>query len=311
MTQTKLNRRQMCRLLAAGPAALAVPVPCLGAFTQKPFELKYMLASSMYGKLKLEDIVGEVHESGAAQMDLWPMHHANQREQMDEMGHDKFARLLEKHDVRLGMTTRYDLGPFGLRDEIKVLKRFGGSLIVCGSKGPHDVSGSEAKVAVKEFVEKMKPHVAAAEEAGVTIGIENHARALIATPDSIRYLGEFSDSPNLGVALAPYHLPQDEKVLAGLIENLGPKLVHFYAWQHGQGCMKKLPKQQELEQMPGRGKLDFRPILAALKKMNYRHFTEIFMHPVPRGIPIMDTLEAVTAEINLARAYLGECLGDV
>ncbi len=311
MTQTMLNRRQMCRLLAAGPAALAMAAPSLGALAAKPFELKYMLASSMYGKLKLEDILGQVHKSGAAHLDLWPMHHANQREQMEEMGHDKFARLIEKHNVTLGMTTRYDLGPFGLQDEIKMLKRFGGSLIVCGSKGPRDVSGAEAKVAVKEFVEKMKPHVAAAEEAGVTIAIENHARALIATPDSIRYLGEFSPSPNLGVALAPYHLPQDEKILAGMIEDLGPKLVHFYAWQHGKGCMEKLPKEQELEQMPGRGKLDFRPILTALKKINYQHFTEIFMHPVPRGIPIMETLEAVTAEINLARAYLGKCLGDV
>ena len=311
MTQTKLNRRQMCRLLAAGPAAFAVAAPSLGGFDEKPFSLKYMLASSMYGKLKLEDIVGEVHKSGAAQIDLWPMHHADQREQMDEMGHDKFAQLLEKHDVTLGMTTRYDLGPFGLEDEMKVLKRFGGSLIVTGSKGPRDVSGSEARVAVKAFVEEMKPHVAVAEEAGVTIGIENHARALIATPDSIRYLGEFSTSANLGVALAPYHLPQDEKVLAGLMEDLGPKLVHFYAWQYGKGCMEKLPKEEELEQMPGRGKLDFRPILAALKKIDYRRFTEIFMHPVPRGIPIMDTLGAVTEEINRARAYLGECLGNV
>ena len=310
MTRTKFNRRQMCRLLAAGPAALAVASPCLGAFDETGFELKYVLASSMYGKLKLEDIVGEVHKSGAAQVDLWPMHHANQREQMDEMGHDEFARLLEAHDVRLGMTTRYDLGPFGLEDEMKVLKRFGGSLIVSGSEGPRDVSGSEAKVAVKELVEKMKPHVAAAEEAGVTIGIENHARALIATPDSIRYLGEFSASPKLGVALAPYHLPQDEKALAALIEDLGPKLVHFYAWQHGKGCMEKLPKEEELEQMPGRGELDFRPILAALKKIDYRHYTEIFMHPVPRGIPIMETLAGVTAEINRARAYLGECLGE-
>jgi len=274
MTRTKLNRRQMCRLLAAGPAALAVASPCLGALDEKGFELKYVLASSMYGKLKLEDIVGEVRKSGAAQIDLWPMHHANQREQMDEMGHDEFARLLEAHDVRLGMTTRYDLGPFGLEDEMKVLKRFGGLLIVAGSEGPRDVSGSEAKAAVKEFVEKMKPHVAAAEEAGVTIGIENHARALIATPDSIRYLGEFSASPN------------------------------------GKGCMEKLPKEEELEQMPGRGELDFRPILAALKKIDYRHYTEIFMHPVPRGIPIMETLAGVTAEINRARAYLGECLGE-
>jgi sugar phosphate isomerase/epimerase len=72
--------------------------------------------------------------------------------------------------------------------------------------------------------------------------------------------------------------------------------------------MEKLPKAQELEQMPGRGVLDFRPVLAALKKINYRGWTEIFMHPVPRGIPILPTAEQVTFEINRARRYLRECL---
>ena len=307
MNQTTMNRREMCRLLAAGPAALVLGSR-LPAADEKPFALEYAVASSMYGKLKLEDVVPEVRKAGAAYIDLWPMHHADQREQMDAMGHDKFGELLAKHDVSLGMTTRYDLGPLGLAEEIQVVKKFGGRLIIAGSRGPRDVTGAEAKAAVKKFVEQMKPHAAAAEEAGVTIGIENHGHALIATPDSIRYLAELADSPSLGIALAPYHLPQDEAVLARLIEDLGPKLVHFYAWQFGQGCMKKMPKEQELEQMPGRGRLDFRPILAALKKIDYAGWTEIFMHPTPRGIPIMEKLEGVTAEINRARRYLAGCL---
>jgi sugar phosphate isomerase/epimerase len=219
--------------------------------------------------------------------------------------------MLDKHDVKLGMTTRYDLGPFKLQDEMRVLRKFGGRLVICGSHGPRDVSGEEAKRAVKQFIDQMKPHVEVAEELGITIGIENHGHALIATPDSLRYFAEFSPSRHLGVALAPYHLPQDERLLAELIEDLGPALAHFYAWQHGQGCMEKLPKAQELEQMPGRGVLDFKPILAALKKINYRGWTEIFMHPVPRGIPIMPTLEKVTAEINRARRYLEDTMRQV
>jgi sugar phosphate isomerase/epimerase len=307
VTDTKLNRRQMCQVLAAGATAACLPRGLMAADSPK-FGLKYALASSMYGKLPLAEVVGETHKIGAEWVDLWPLGHANQREQMEELGHDKFAELLKKHDVKLGMTTRYDLGPFGLDDELQVLKKFGGSLIICGSKGPKNVTGAEAKAGVKEFVEKMKPHVEIAEECGVTIGIENHANALVASVDSIRYLGEMATSPNLGVALAPYHLPQDEKLLAQMIEELGPKLVHFYAWQHGKGCMTKLPKEQELEQMPGRGSLDFRPIVAALKKIDYARWVEIFMHPVPRGIPIMEDLAAVTDEINAARAYLDKCL---
>ena len=100
----------------------------------------------------------------------------------------------------------------------------------------------------------------------------------------------------------------DPALIAQLIADLDLRLVHFYAWQYGRGCHKKLPKQQELMQLPGRGDLDFIPIVAALKKIDYGGWTEVFMHPVPRGIPILPTKEEVTAHINQARDYLDECL---
>jgi hypothetical protein len=49
-------------------------------------------------------------------------------------------------------------------------------------------------------------------------------------------------------------------------------------------------------------------LLAALKRIEYRGWTEIFMHPVPRGVPILSTAKAVTEEINRARAYLEQKL---
>jgi len=58
--------------------------------------------------------------------------------------------------------------------------------------------------------------------------------------------------------------------------------------------------------MPGRGDLDFTPLMAALRDIRYTGWTEIFMHPVPRGIPILKTTKAVTAEINRARKYLAQ-----
>jgi hypothetical protein len=103
-------------------------------------------------------------------------------------------------------------------------------------------------------------------------------------------------------------LPQNEKLLADLIRALGNSIKMFYAWQHGMGCMEKLPKEKELLQMPGRGPLDFTPLLGALKAIRYTGFTEIFMHPFPRGIPILETTSAVTGEINRARRYLRRCL---
>ena len=300
------NRRKFCKRVAAGCAFVALSEG--GLFGGEAFRLRYIVASSMYGRMKLDKILPEVVKTGAGHIDIWPEHHGNQREQIEEMGHDKFAAKLREHGVKLGILTRYDLGPFGLQEEMRVAKKLGGTMVVCGGRGPKGLKGKELKEAVRVFVEKMKPHIGCAEEVGVTIGIENHANSLIESADSMRWLAELAPSQNIGIALAPYHLPQDASLVAGLIEKLGCRLVHFYAWQHGLGCYKKLATEQQLLQMPGRGKLDFVPIFAALKDIKYKGWTEIFMHPVPRGIPILPTAGQVTGEINRSRRYLERCL---
>ena len=72
--------------------------------------------------------------------------------------------------------------------------------------------------------------------------------------------------------------------------------------------MKQMPKEKELLQMPGRGTLDFGPLLSALKASRFDGWTSIFMHPFPRGIPILEKVDEVTAEINRSRNYLEELL---
>lgn len=157
-------------------------------------------------------------------------------------------------------------------------------------------------------MEQLKPHLEVAAQHNVTLAIENHAHSLIESIDSIRYLAEFAADLPLSVALAPYHLPQDSKLLGSLLRDIGKKMAVFYAWQHGLGCMQKLPKEEELLQMPGRGNLDFQPLVASLRDIQYTGWTEIFMHPVPRGIPILDSTAEVTDEINRAKLYLLDCV---
>ena len=191
---------------------------------------------------------------------------------------------------------------------MKLVKALGGDMVICNSVGPRGLKGAALKSAVRTLAEKLKPHVARAEELGLTLGVENHGGTIINSVDSQLMLMDLVPSPHLGMALAGYHMPQDPRVIAGLIERLGKRLVHFQAWEHGMGCSKKLPKAQELMQLPGRGPLDFRPIVGALKKINFSGRVEIFMHPVPRGVPILETTGKVTAEINRSRAYLEKCL---
>lgn len=301
-----MNRRRFIQSLSALAAA-----PAFAAETPAPWKLNYLLASSMYGSLPLAEILPEVKKGGASAIELWPKKHGTQREEMDAMGHDKFAALLKAHGVGFGGTTRYDLGPFKLAEEIAVVKKFGGSFIVTGGAGEwKNVTPQQLKANVKDFVEKMKPHAALAAENGISIGIENHVNNLIDTPDSLKWLADdIRGIPGIGIALAPYHLPQDTKLLADLIKHIDQKMTLFYAWEHGKGCMKPMPKEEELQQMPGRGPLDWKPLLQALKETNFTGPTEIFMHPTPRGIPIMPTAAETTAEIVKAKQHLDSLIG--
>ncbi len=116
----------------------------------------------MYGKTNLAEIVPEVRKTGAEHIDLWPAPHGDQREQMDAMGLERLTAMLAANRIGLGMTTRYDLGPLRLAEELRLVSKLGGRLLITGSVGPKDVSGPEAKAAVVKFIEQMKPQVAVA-----------------------------------------------------------------------------------------------------------------------------------------------------
>ena len=140
-----MNRRHFLQSLSALAAA-----PAWAAAS--PWKLNYMLASSMYGNLSLAEILPEVKKTGATGIELWPKKHGTQREEMDAIGHDKFAEMLKEQGVSFGGSTRYDLGPFGLSEEIKVVKKLGGSFIVTGGTGDYKVSPEQLKINVKDFV---------------------------------------------------------------------------------------------------------------------------------------------------------------
>ena len=48
-------------------------------------------------------------------------------------------------------------------------RKLGSKSIICGARGPKGLSGDALKSAVRDFAEQMKPHVAAAAEAGITL----------------------------------------------------------------------------------------------------------------------------------------------
>jgi sugar phosphate isomerase/epimerase len=302
---------QTRRDFITGATALAAGATLAGVATaeSKPkFRLKYIVGAAMYGTKPLAEILPEVRKTGAEAVEFWARPHGNQREQVDKLGVEAVRDLLKKNRVRMGSLTCFKYGIFGMQPEMKLVKSLGGDMVICNSVGPRGLKGDALKSAVKSLAEKLKPHVARAEELGVILGVENHGGTIINSPESQLMLMDLVPSSHLGMALAGYHMPQNPDLIGRHIQRLGKRLVHFQAWEHGMGCSKKLPKAQELMQLPGRGPLDFRPIVKALKAINFGGRVEIFMHPVPRGIPILETTAKVTAEINRSRAYLEKCL---
>ena len=262
----------------------------------------------MYGTTPLREILPEIRKTGSSFIDIWPRPHANHREQVAMMGLPAFEELLSEHQVKLGVLTQYKLGPFGLISEFPVAKRFGCQIIVCGAAGDRAATGTDLRSEVRNFTERMKPHADAAAEHDVTIAVENHSGQILATPDGIKWFAELASHPNLALAFAPHHLPQDAEMQGRLLTGLGSKVAFFYGQQHGTGSSRKQPREQELLQMPGRGPLDFTPLLRGLKSINFTGFIEPFMHPFPRGLPIHNSTAEVTAEINRSRSYLERCL---
>ncbi|HRE05255.1 MAG TPA: hypothetical protein PKX00_06580, partial [Opitutaceae bacterium] len=85
--------------------------------------------------LSLDEILPEVRKQGSSAIDLWPRRHGTQREEADAWGRERLTATLRRHGVTLALTTRFDLGPFGLNDELQFVASHGGQLVVTGGKG--------------------------------------------------------------------------------------------------------------------------------------------------------------------------------
>jgi len=234
------------------------------------------------------------------------------------MGMDAFKTLIKENQVNLKCMTCYNLGPFNLQKEMEYAQNITGSgvIFVCGARGPKNLSpGNEMKLEIKKFIELLKPQIESATQLGMFIAIENHDHSLIHTKDSMLWFAEMAQQHDcLGIAFAPHHLQTaglNATDMGNLIRQLDHKVSFFYAQQYGIGSKQVTPKEVELLQMPGRGDLDFTPLIAALKHIQYHGPVSIFMHPTPRGKPILASIAEVTAEINLARTYLLNCLDKV
>lgn len=307
-----MERRQFLNGLGGITGAVAFHSSFLRAASEERFSLNYALATSLYGDMKLSEILPEVEHSATAGIDLWASPHGTQRDEIGEMGVDVFAEMLTSHQVKLLGSTCFHLSSFKLEPEMSLVRSLGGRYIVCGSMGPTNLSGEELKSAVQYFVEKMKPHADFAAEHGLKIAIQNQSKQILSDPEGLFYFAEFNKHPALGIALAPHHLRDHVDMLPELILTLGDEnLPLVYFQEYGDGAHYQLSKSNELEQLPGRGSLDFAMIVRALKYIDFSGVAEIAMHTTPRGLPILDSAEDITEIFNESRIYIDTCIEEL
>jgi sugar phosphate isomerase/epimerase len=313
-----ISRRKFLRV-TSGAAALAgagfsATTTAAAEKKRDAFRFRFVLSTNQYGTLPITDIVPEVHRTGCDALDIWAGRWGNQREQIDALGHEKFAALLQQHRARVGTYTCMDPGFLKSGPHMLAMKKFGGDMIVAGfptgGPGSKDLRGEDLRRGIRASAEKLKPVIARAGELGVKLAIENHLNGLLEPPESLNMLVDAIPDKHVGVAFAPFHLPQDPMLLGRLVGDLGERLLYYYAWQYGDGS-GNLPPPQQKKQLPGVGPLDFKPMLAALKRNKFNGWTSIFMHATPRGSPLHPTVAEVSAQLNGSRAYLEKTMASL
>ncbi|MES2693930.1 MAG: TIM barrel protein, partial [Verrucomicrobiota bacterium] len=245
---------------------LGTPSLARAQSSSNAFKLRYVLSTSLYGTLPIADIAAQAAPLGCEGLDIWAGRWGNQREQVEAMGSEAFTALLKKHGTRVHCYTCMDTGMVKAEPPMRAMRGFGGDTVIAllsGTGGDKDKKGSDLRKAVQSQVEKLKPIIAAAGEVGAKLAIENHSGGLLAAPDAIRMMADAIPEKHVGLALAPYHLPQDAALLGRLVGDVAPRIHYFYAWQHGDGS-GEIPTPQQVTQLPGVGPLDFKPMRASL-----------------------------------------------
>lgn len=282
-----MNRREFLRLHSATAALVAgasLSVSC-GARSSRPRKDVRLSASSMlYKDLTLEQALGRISGVGYQAVDIWGPTEGclHLDDAVRRLGGAGLKQLLSSHRLKLSAVTLLDGGFDKYAD---FLGEIGGTVVIQGS-APR-VRPEELSQRMRSFVEGLKPAADRAAAQGSHLAIVNQSDALLSSFDSIKAFVDLNQHPNVGIAIAPFHLQALGISVPDVVQTAGQQVLFFYAWQNDIG----------LKQLPGYGPVDFRPWLDALKAVHYKGY----VNPFVRGYIEPDLMSASLAR---ARNYL-------
>ena len=291
MADGRMNRRGFLAKAACGAAAAAAPrlFAAAPATQKQPWVMRLSTSSIQYTALPIEKACEQIAALGFEAIDIWSAHAGcpHLDDVAKRLGGKGLKELLAKHKLKLYAFSVYR---GGYRQYAQLLGDSGGGVAVRGSAG--GAKPAEMRSRMKAFLEGLKADVELAEKYDSYIAIENHGGALLNSLDSFKAFVELNTSRRVGIALAPYHLQRAKASVEEAIAVAGKQLLFFYAWQSAPG----------VGQLPGHGKTDFKPWLAALAKVDYRWYVNPFMHHQPPP-------DEMSAALARSRDYLRTCYG--
>lgn len=296
-TAVGIDRRAFLGSIA-GAAAVAAFIPGRGwaqendgqaaeEKSERKWKMKLSTSSIQFSSLPIEEACRRIAALGFSGIDIWCAYQncGHLDDCLERLGPEGLVALLKETKLELTAFSTY-VG--GFAKYAKLLGEAGGGVAVQGSAAPCDPAELTARM--RQFLEELKPLVELAEETGTHLAIENHGHALLDGLDSFKAFVDLNESPQLGLALAPYHLQAIEASTPKAIEICGKQLFFFYAWQNA----------PELKQLPGHGPTDCKPWIEALARIDYPRFVNPFMHGHPEP-------EVMTKALAKSKSYLEEC----
>jgi sugar phosphate isomerase/epimerase len=243
----------------------------------------------LYGEQTLERACSELAAAGVEAVDLWQV--PGWCEHLRD-GAATVRSTLAAHGLRLEAVSAFNASDADLAALLPVAAELGAHAVVTGSTPP--------QVTVEAFAERLRPLVAQAAAVGVALAIENHGQATVDSLDSMVELAERLPGPGLGYALAPIHLWNRGEDTAQAVRRLGGRIAFMYIWDWGPTAQAHWKDPQE--QFVGTGRIDFGPVFAALRAIDYRRPLCVFAHG-PEHWPPERTTRELGAALARARAW--------
>ena len=283
---TTCSRRSFLTKTLAGTAALATAGSAFADDKENKWKMRLSTSSIQFKSLPIEKACERIAALGFEAIDIWSPHTGcpHLDDAVNRLGPERLKELLKRLKLK---PYAYAVYAGGFAKYADFIGKMGGGVAVQGSASPCPANELSAKM--KEFLEKLKPLADLAGEKDAYLAIENHGHALLDGIDSFKAFVDLNTHPQLGLALAPYHLQHLDASVEEAITIAGRQLLFFYAWQTAPGT----------KQLPGIGPTDFTPWLAALAKAKYRWYVNPFMHGEPEP-------DAMSAALGESRTYLLE-----